>query len=341
MPNAVMKAMKAKPPFPAPKRGKHRVQRRPASKNYVPVPYVRHGILSAKNKGFRQRWGESIQHLMSLKGRRLITHLQKDKILPSWKGRQCPRCAKGVLGTLKYVKAKKIWAYRCNHKHCHKFLQPHDYHPVFFMSAGNSSTSFGKQAAALYCATANEKQITYGGNWEDVEVDEVDLGKLTDESLGPRNTKWEKWGGLIQGGWLSSLCLFRLNPKLTTKRAPGPGSIKKVDWAVIAKKHLANRKVVLHSDGARAYTLKIPQVKHCNVVHKKKKVTVNGKAQWVKPHYTKVYTIKLPDRRRLRVKSGTQVIDRSRQLVRKIRSARNSNMWKATGRMIHSLFQIN
>ena len=81
-------------------------------------------------------------------------------------------------------------------------------------------------------------------------------------------------------------------------------------------------------------------------------------AQWVKPHYTKVYTIKLPDRRRLRVKSGTQVIDRfwgtlrsflknssrvpgSRQLVRKIRSARNSNMWKATGRMIHSLFQIN
>ncbi|CAE7429584.1 unnamed protein product [Symbiodinium natans] len=382
MPKAVMKAMKAKPLFPAPKRGKHRVQRRPASKNYVPVPYVRHGTLSAKNKGFRQRWGESIQHLMSLKGRRLITHLQKDKILPSWQGRQCPRCAKGVLGTLNYVKAKKIWAYRCNHKRCHKFLQPHDYRPVFFMSAGNSSTSLGKQAAALYCATANvpcqsthlildmdhkpvervytnldvaraqyvvqqEKKITYGGNWEDVEVDEVDLGKLTDESLGPRNTKWEQWGGLVQRGCPSSLCLFRLNPKLTTKRAPGPGPIKKVDWAVIAKKHLANRKVVLHSDGARAYTLKIPQVKHCNVVHKKKKVTVNGKAQWFKPHYTKVYTIKLPDRRRLKVKSGTQVIDRSQQLVRKIRSAqftywnRNSNMWKATGRMIHSLFQIN
>ena len=124
-----------------------------------------------------------------------------------------------------------------------------------------------------------EKKITYGGNWEDVEVDFFDLGKLTDESLGPRNTKWEQWGGLVQRGCPSSLCLFRLNPKLTTKRAPGPGPIKKVDWAVIAKKHLANRKVVLHSDGARAYTLKIPQVKHCNVVHKKKKVTVNGKAR--------------------------------------------------------------
>ena len=87
-------------------------------------------------------------------------------------------------------------------------------------------------------------------------------------------------------------------------------------------------------------------------------------AQWVKPHYTKVYTIKLPDRGRLKVKSGTQVIDRfwgtlrtflknssrvpgSQQLVRKIRSAqftywnRNSNMWKATGRMFHSLFHTN
>ena len=66
---------------------------------------------------------------------------------------------------------------------------------------------------------------------------------------------------------------------------PGPGPITKRDWAPIAKrdwapiakKVLANRKAILHSDGARAYKLKLPQVLHCNVVHKTKKVKINGK----------------------------------------------------------------
>ncbi|CAE7649311.1 unnamed protein product, partial [Symbiodinium sp. KB8] len=36
-------------------------------------------------------------------------------------------------------------------------------------------------------------------------------------------------------------------------------------------------KVVLHSDGALAYKLKVPGVMHCNVVDKKKQVKANGK----------------------------------------------------------------
>ncbi|CAE7827020.1 unnamed protein product [Symbiodinium sp. CCMP2592] len=90
--------------------------------------------------------------------------------------------------------------------------------------------------------------------WEDVEVDEVDVGKLT---------------------------------------------------------------VVLHSDGARAYKLKVPGVMHCNVVHKKKKVKVDGKVRWVKPHYTKVYSIKLPTGDQMKVKC---------------------NMWTVTGKMLDTLF---
>ena len=125
-----------------------------------------------------------------------------------------------------------------------------------------------------------EKEIRYGGKWQDVEVDEVDLdaGKLTDNTTpSTKNTVWEQWGGLVERGRPFSLKLFRLHPAKTVKRAPGPGALRKVEWKPIATKHLANRKVVLHSNGARAYKLKVPGVMHCNVVHKTK-VKVNGKA---------------------------------------------------------------
>ncbi|CAE7296684.1 unnamed protein product [Symbiodinium sp. CCMP2456] len=213
----------------------------------------------------------------------------KDKILPNWFGHDCPRCGHGTLGKLSYVKPKKAWGYRCGHRHCHKLLLAHDFHPIFFTGAGNSFTSLRHQAAVLFCAVAGvscqaahlildldhkavervytnvdiararyvqlkEKDIQYGGKWQDVEVDEVDLGKLT---------------------------------------------------------------VVLHSDGARAYKLKLPGMVHCNVVHKKKKVKVNGKVQWVKPHYTKIYTLKLPT-------GGTMQVKR--------------NMWEVTGNMLDTLF---
>ncbi|CAE7637057.1 unnamed protein product [Symbiodinium sp. CCMP2592] len=380
MPKKVMKAMK-KPQFPLPKRGKRRVQRRPAATNtYVPVPYVRHGQPTTKNKAHRQRWGRSVQMFMALRGRRLIERLQKDQILPNWEGHTCPRCSTGSLGSLKYFKEKKVWAYRCSHRHCHKMLQPHDYHPIFFLGAGNSQTKLHEQAAVLYAAvagvssqaahlvldmdhkpverifanlevararyvTAKEKDITYGGNWEDAEVDEVDIGKSTDNNIeGDYNTKWEQWGGLVQRGCPSSLRLFKLEPKLTKKRAPGPGLIRKRDWKGIGMKLLANSKVVLHSDGAKAYKLKIPEVIHCNVVHQKKKVKINGKVHWIKPHYTKVYKVKLPNGNLLSVKSGTQIIDRNQALTRKIRSAqftywfRYGNMWKATGTMLDFLW---
>ena len=242
------------------------------------------------------------------------------------------------------------------------------------------------EVARSQYVTQKEKDIVFGRKWEDVEVDEVDIGKLTDESVaGNLNTKWEQWGGLVERGRPSSLVLFRLNPILTKKRSPGPGPIRKRDWQPIAKKHIAGRKVILHSDGARAYKLRLPDVRHCNVVHKKKRIVINGKASnsdlncfncllrdlldcvipvcqavWVKPHYTKQYDVKLPDGKKVRVKSGTQIIDRfwntlrshlkhtnripgSQVLLRKLRSAqfeywhRRANMWEVTGQMLQAL----
>ena len=110
--------------------------------------------------------------------------------------------------------------------------------------------------------------------------------------------------------------LFRLKPKNTQKRAPGPGPIRRRDWKPTADKVLKNRQVILHTDGARAYKMHIPGVARYNVIHKKKKILQGGKYIWVKPHYTKVYKHKLPCGKSVQVKSGTQIIDRFWQHLR-------------------------
>ena len=71
-----------------------------------------------------------------------------------------------------------------------------------------------------------------------MEADEVDLGKEeVAKSVKSRGkVQWEQWGGLVE-----TLVLYRLRPKLTAKRAPGPGPISRRDWARIATKHLPQK----------------------------------------------------------------------------------------------------
>ncbi|CAL1165445.1 unnamed protein product, partial [Cladocopium goreaui] len=73
-----------------------------------------------------------------------------------------------------------------------------------------------------------------------------------------------------------TLFLFRLKPKATTARAPGPGPIRKRDWKPLAWKLLKDRSIILHTDGAKAYELAVPGVLHDNIVHKKKRIMVAG-----------------------------------------------------------------
>ena len=252
--------------------------------------------------------------------RDLVRTLQKENILPNWTQKQCPRCGYGKLGKLKYVKCRKAWLHQCSSRTCHKYLQPHDFHPIFFQGSGNSHTSLNVQASILYAAVAGvpvnsthlvldtdhkpierifknldvaramyvdkeEKSITYGGTrnsiWKDVEADEVDVGKAVDEAaLDARQAlKWEQSCGVVERGRPSSLRLYRLNPPCTKARAPGPGPIRKEEWRKIGSSVLRDRHVVLHTDGARAYKLRIPGVHHCHVVHKKKKMIVNKKVR--------------------------------------------------------------
>ena len=93
------------------------------------------------------------------------------------------------------------------------------------------------------------------------------------------------------------------------------------------------------------------------MVHCKKRKKIGGKWVWLKPIYSKVVTHKLPDGSTIRVKAGTQIIDRawrfiktligtrsdppgSRHLAASVRSAqfeywnRGEDLWAATANAI-------
>ena len=108
-----------------------------------------------------------------------------------------------------------------------------------------------------------------------------------------------------------TLVLNRLNPPMTVKNAPGPGAIRKVDWPPLGVKHLKDRRVILHTDSARSYKLKLSGVVHDSVVHCKKRMKIRGKFQWVKPKDVKLKTHTLPNGKKLVRKAGAQHIDRA------------------------------
>ena len=219
----------------------------------------------------------------------------------------CPKCGNGTLGKAQYRKDRDQWIHRCSLHTCSGRIRVADYHPIFYAGAGNSKTPLNIQAAVLYCAVARvprnsahllldvdhkmvkriysnnetararyvemkEKEIIYGDPtsqiWTDVEADEVDLGEEDLQIEGNHPVISEQWAGLVERGRPESLQLFKLKPAMTKRRAPGPG-IRKQEWQPIGKKHLTNKKIILHTDGAKAYQLQIPEVIHCHVVHKK------------------------------------------------------------------------
>jgi hypothetical protein len=62
---------------------------------------------------------------------------------------------------------------------------------------------------------------------------------------------------------------------MSEKRAPGPGAIRKVEWAPLAKTYLQDKQVILHTDAAKTYKMHIPGVVHDNVIHAEE-----GEDQW-------------------------------------------------------------
>lgn len=140
--------------------------------------------------------------------------------------------------------------------------------------------------------------------------------------------------------------------------------MRKIEWQPLAKKWLEGRKVILHTDSAKSYKLRVPGVLHDRVIHCKKRVKVRGAWKWLAPRYVKLVGHKIPGAsKKLKVKAGTQVIDRvwrflkdritinqngkvgSYMLKAKLRSAqyqywyKNQDMWTATGALCSWAFE--
>ena len=241
MPKHVMKYRGADT-WPSPKRGKARAHvKRPAAKTtakkFKPVPYVRHAGVQKKFHKERMHFGVSIPSLLSMRSEELFRKLRADGILPKREGQTCPHCSIGKLGGLHFVKGRRSWAHKCTVQGCRKYLQPHDFHPIFFSGSGQSHTPLKNQAAVLCCALAGvpatsvpiilemnhkpverifknleiardqhvrkkEKAIKFGSNqtWADVKADEVDVGKEVE--MDQKRARWEQWGGLAERGRL-------------------------------------------------------------------------------------------------------------------------------------------
>ena len=106
-----------------------------------------------------------------------------------------------------------------------------------------------------------ERDIIFGNgkSWVDIEADEATFDKR-DISQTPdlkhlivkkgETMMWEQWAGVVQRGRPDTLVLHKLTPKLTVKRAPGPGAIRKTEWTTLGAKLLQDRRVILRTESA-------------------------------------------------------------------------------------------
>ncbi|CAK0831045.1 unnamed protein product [Prorocentrum cordatum] len=227
-----------------------------------------------------------------------------------------------------------------------------------------------EQARGMHVEDAGPT-IEYSGSkvWADVGADEATLDKpdMTDgpEPLGDPThpVMWGQWLGIVQRGRPRALTLTRLRPEMAEKRAPGPGAARKVDWKPLAQRWLRDRDVVFHADSARSYKLRVPSVIHDFVVHQKKYKKVGGKRVLIPPRHVELQTHVLPSGKHLKVKSGTQIIDRAWRFIKdrlhrsataeagtkllatKIRSAqcdywrKDDDTWAKTGEMVQLIMR--
>ena len=81
----------------------------------------------------------------------------------------------------------------------------------------------------------------------------------------------------------------------------------------------------MRADSARSYSgVKVDGVIHDRVVRKKRPITVNGQRLWVKPQFVRLKVHRLPSRPKIKVKSGTQTIDRAWRSLKS--GVRNANL---------------
>ena len=141
----------------------------------------------------------------------------------------------------------------------------------------SSPASTNLDAARAKFVHRQEKTSTYGG-WCDLEADEADLGKgLLDDSDGQKKGVT----GMGTMGWFGGRRPTRISAAIPPQSGSHQGSgtrPKSHPQAAVADKRFLGRRVILHTDGARACKMKLGKVIHRNVVHKNRRKIVRGKA---------------------------------------------------------------
>ena len=144
-----------------PKRGVQRtIQKRPASKKsleYKKTPYVRDDK-AAPARGPRKeklKCQQNLVRLLRATDSEIVKILQKDGMLPDWKGKECPRCGKGLLSGMMEHPTSKNLCYRCNKKGCQVYIKPTHLHPWLTDGRGTGHTPLQIQASVLLMKLQN------------------------------------------------------------------------------------------------------------------------------------------------------------------------------------------
>ena len=160
-------------------------------------------------------------------------------------------------------------------------------------------------------------------SWVDIEVDEVTISKYHTKSK-TQPVAWVQYLGIIRRGHPESLILVPMPVRQTGLRAPGPGPLLLKVWEKISKQYITkNKRLIIHTDAARAYRKPIDGTLHTAIMHQMKKID----GVWVKPQFTRREDLELPDGTILTVRAGTQFVDGLWCVIkREIKnSRRNSN----------------
>ena len=108
-------------------------------------------------------------------------------------------------------------------------------------------------------------------SWVDIGADEVTfnsagLKNFADDAEKP--VVWKQWCGLIERGRPETLLHHRLTCKMSAKRAPGPGAIRKVEWQPLCVSSLACFKVsICLNRQLQSTTLALYQCHHFVAFH--------------------------------------------------------------------------
>eukprot|EP00971_Amphidinium_carterae_P185231 3678275-Amphidinium_carterae.2 len=137
------------------------------------------------------------------------------------------------------------------------------------------------------------------GAYPEFECDEVTVAK---QHLDGGRVEWTQHWGAMRRGAPHSLKLVKLPSRATPRRVPGPGPINLDMLARLAQEYIMEEDTAYHNDSARAYDTPDDETLHTKVVHQKK----YRDGILIKPRYTELVALALPNGKRLQDNAGDQ-----------------------------------